>query len=153
MSGETKTIRQYLVVDHVKDRMRARKSKPSSSELGTNEVIVEAKVEVNTRPEPDIPTIAAEVNVSETQVYTATLEALEPEDLPDWTDEAEAVVEEELSGTEDLTTEEQEAVVDELTTKTMLQTNTRPKTERVRRHVDGLVGTKLGTSEEDTSAR
>ena len=61
-----KTIKGWIVIDWKEGTHRTRKSKPGS--LGTNELLAKLV------PEP--------------QVHAATLEALDDEELPDWTDTA-----------------------------------------------------------------
>lgn len=138
MSKE-KTIDGYLVVDWKKGSHRTRKSKPSAGELGTNELLAELKVNV-TVPEVDVPTLAVDIDVPEPQVFAATMEALDDEDLPDWTDVANDVVNTHADDIQDITSQaEQRDLVDTLTTRTLLDVNTRPEPDQVRRYVDQMV--------------
>lgn len=81
--SKSKTITGWLVVDWKSGKHRTRKSKPSTSELGTNELVAKLNVDVSV-PEVDVPTLAVEIDVPEPQVYAATLEALDDRDMPDW---------------------------------------------------------------------
>lgn len=90
---ETHEIAAWLVVDWRSGSTRTRKSKPANQELGTNELLAELAIEVAV-PEVDVPTLAARIEVPEPRVQAATLEALDEEELPDWTDTAAEVVEE-----------------------------------------------------------
>lgn len=133
---ETKTIDGWLVVDWRRGSHKTRKSKPSQSELGSNELLAKLEIEVNV-PDVDTATLAVEIDVPEPQVFSATMEALSDEDLPDWTDAANDVIEQHesqlraASGSPD----ELGDLVDTMTTRTLLEVNTRPKPERVREYV------------------
>lgn len=87
-----KTITAWLVVDWRDGSTRTRKSKPKASELGANELLSEVSIDV-TVPEIDVPTLKARVDVPEPRVHAAELDALAPEDLPDWTDTADELIE------------------------------------------------------------
>lgn len=86
-----KDITGYLIVDWRDETHRTRKSKPAASELGANELLAELDISVSV-PEVDVPTLAAQIEVPEPRVHAATLEALDDEDLPDWTDVADEVI-------------------------------------------------------------
>lgn len=81
--SKKKTVTGWLIVDWRTGSHRTRKNKPKASELGTNELLAKLKVDI-TVPEVDVPTLAVEIDVPEPTVYAATLEAIDDEDLPDW---------------------------------------------------------------------
>jgi hypothetical protein len=136
--SETKTISGWLVVDWKDETHRTRKSKPSASELGANELLAKLAIDVSV-PEVDVPTLAVDIDVPEPQVYAATLDALDEEDLPDWSDEAAAVVDnEELKISNAANDQEFGDVVDELTAKVLLRVETRPNPANVREYVERL---------------
>jgi hypothetical protein len=131
-----KNIGGWLVVNWKNEDHRTRKNKPSAGELGTNELVAELAIDV-TVPEVEVPTLAVEIDVPEPQVYAATLEAIDDEDLPDWSDvanhkvEAEAVA---FEGAENAP--EWESAVDRATVSTLRETPGRPDVENVREYVD-----------------
>jgi hypothetical protein len=84
-----KTISGWIVVDWKEGSHRIRKSKPDS--LGTNELLAKLSIDV-TIPEVDVPELALQIDVPEPQVHAATLEALDEDDLPDWTDTTHGIV-------------------------------------------------------------
>lgn len=136
---QEKTITGWLVVDWKKEQHRTRKSKPSATDLGSNELLAELKVNVSV-PDVDVPTLAVDIDVPEPQVFAATMEALDDEDLPDWTDAANDVVNDHADAIQDVTSQaEQRDLVDTLTTRTLLSVNTRPEPDQVRRYVDQMV--------------
>lgn len=133
-----KTISGWLVVDWKTGSHRTRKSKPSHSELGTNELLAELKVDV-TVPEVEVPTLAVEIDVPEPQVYAATLEAIEDEDLPDWSDGVTEAVETHAALFEDADSPRAwENAVDTVAMRVLQQATGRPDPERVREYVDQL---------------
>lgn len=142
---EEKVIRQYLVVDWSQETTRTRKSKPDN--LGKYELLTEIEVEVNLPDEPDVPTLSAEIDVPEAQIYSATLEALDDEDLPDWSQEAEGVVQDSLEETVELSEQELESLVHEMTSKVLIQANSRPKPERVAEYVEQLARQMVGVGQ------
>jgi len=136
---QEKTITGWLVLDWKKENHRTRQSKPGASELGTNELLAELKVNVSV-PEVDVPTLAVDIDVPEPQVFAATMEALDDEDLPDWTDAANAVVNNHADAIADVSDQaEKRDLVDTLTTRTLLDVNTRPEPDQVRGYVDQMV--------------
>lgn len=137
--SNTKTIGGWLVVDWRDETHRTRKNKPSSTELGTNELLAELQVDV-TVPDVEVPTLAVEIDVPEPQVHAATLEALDDEDLPDWTDTANEVVNDHATAIQDTTSQqESRELVDQLTTRTLVNVSTRPDPQKVRKYVRQMV--------------
>lgn len=137
---ETKTIEGWLVVDWRKGSHKTRKSKPTQSELGSNELLAALEIEVEI-PDVDVPTLSLEIDVPEPQVFSATMEALSDEDLPDWTDAANDVIEQHESQLRAAAGSPDDLgdLVDTMTTRTLLEVNTRPKPECVREYVQETV--------------
>lgn len=142
-----KTITGWLVVDWKDGSHRTRQSKPDQHELGSNELLAEIAVDVNV-PEVDIPKLALDIDVPEPQVYAATLEALDDEALPDWTDAVHEVV---ATREPDIEVADRTALpdlIDQLTTRTLLQVNTRPNPEHVHDYVTDVVMQTRGADED-----
>lgn len=131
-----KSINGWLVVDWKSGQHRTRKSKPKQSELGNNELLAKLAIDV-TIPKVDIPTLAVDIDVPEPQVYAATIEALGEDELPDWTDAVHEVVEN-YGGLEKAYAERPDSI-DIITSKTMLEVNTRPNPQKVWDYVHELV--------------
>ena len=140
---ETKTIAGWLIVDWKQGSHRTRQSEPSAAELGANELLADLKVNV-TVPEVDVPTLAVDIDVPEPQVYAATLDALDEDDLPDWTDAATDVV---TARRDDIqaaapTGEDQvghwDDLLGSLTLQAVQDAPGRPEVNRVREYVDRL---------------
>jgi len=136
--SKSKTISGWLVVDWKTGKTRTRKSKPSASELGTNELVAKLNVDV-TVPEVDVPTLAVEIDVPEPQVYAATLEALDDEDLPDWSNVANRMVDDNRVAFQQAgnATDFEESVY-ETTARVLVEANGRPDPSNVRDYVDRM---------------
>lgn len=78
-----KTIHYYIVIDYRKEKVKARKTEPNRSDLGTNEMVVKGETTVN-EPEVDIPTMASELNVPKSRVRKALADGIDEADIPDW---------------------------------------------------------------------
>ena len=131
-----KTITGWLVIDWKTGSHRTRKSKPDS--LGTNELLAKLSVDVEI-PEVDVPELALKIDVPEPQVHAATIEALDEDELPDWTDTAAEVLqnhEDELRAAEDRPARQD--IVDQLTTRTLVNASTRPAPDQVRQYIRRL---------------
>jgi len=131
-----KSITGWLIVDWKSGGIRARKTKPSTTELSTHELKAKVSIDV-TMPDVDIPTLSLEIDVPEPRVYAATLEAIADEDLPDWGDVAFEKVEQtridfEAAGN----APEWKSVVDEVTVDVLRDAAGRPDVENVRDFVD-----------------
>lgn len=125
-----KTISGWLVVDWKKGKHRTRKSKPKASELGNHELLAKLSIDVHV-PEVDIPELAVEIDVPEPNVRAATLEALDDEELPDWTDTANELIPETVpDDPEDFWNE-----VNRISLRTLEDAATRPDPEQVREYV------------------
>jgi hypothetical protein len=129
--SKSKTITGWLVVDWKSGAHRTRKSKPSSSELGTNELVAKLNVDV-TVPEVEVPTLAVEIDVPEPQVYAATLDALDEDEMPDWSEAAIEAVDESIDAFEDADSHaEFLTVVDTAVVRTLKKSPGRPDVETV----------------------
>jgi len=125
-----KTISGWLIIDWQQGSHRTRKSKPGAAELGTNELVAELTVDVNV-PEVEVPELAVEIDVPEPHVHAATLEALDDEQLPGWTDIANDVIEPPIPG--DYV--EFQSEVDSVSMQVLTKASTRPDPEAVRDYV------------------
>lgn len=129
-----KVITGYAVIDWRKESIKARKTEPSHSELGSNELKAELKFNVNI-PEIDVPTLAADIEVPEPMVHSATLEALEDEDMPDWASTADEVISENLEFLRDAGEVERGNAIDGMTLDILRESRGRPKIENVEQYV------------------
>ena len=139
MPDRTKTITAWLVVDWRDGSHRTRKSKPSQSDLGTNELLTKIEIEVSV-PDVDVPTLSAKIDVPEPRVYAATMEALDDADLPDWTDTANDELDAEADAIETATDDERQRVVDSIVARTLMNAPGRPDPTLVREYVDDMAG-------------
>lgn len=133
-----KTIDGWLVVDWKQGTTRTHQTKPGASEIGTNELLAELRVDV-TVPDIEVPTLAVEIDVPEPQVYSATLDALDDEDLPDWSNVAAEVVADREAEIASSSADGLPYLIDQMTARVLLNVNTRPAPETVREHVSRLV--------------
>lgn len=136
-----KSIDGWLVIDWRNESHRTRKSKPSASDLGANEVYAKLSVDV-TIPEVDVPTLSVDVDVPEPQVYAATLDAIDDDELPDWSAFANDVVAEyvdEIRAVDEPSGQELTELADRLTAKVLIDVETRPDPESVRSYVGDVV--------------
>jgi len=130
-----KQITGWLVIDWKNETHRTRKSKPKATDLGANEVLAELNVEIHI-PEVEVPTLDVAVDVPEPQVYGAELEALEPEEMPDWSEAADELLEGRVDQIR--TAEPGEATLEHvnvITTETLVAVDSRPPAEQVRDYV------------------
>ena len=131
-----KNITGWLIVDWKDGSHRTRQSKPSKGELRANELTAKLSVDVSV-PEVEVPTLAVEIDVPEPQVYAATLEALDNEDLPDWSDVANDKVEGNRVAFEQAdNAPEWKQAVDETTVDTLREAQGRPDVDNVREYVE-----------------
>ena len=131
-----KKINGWLIVDWKDGSHRTRQSKPSKGELTANELTAKLSVDVSV-PEVEVPTLAVEIDVPEPQVYAATLEALDNEDLPDWSDVANNKVEGNRVAFEQAdSAPEWKQAVDETTVDTLREAQGRPDVDNVREYVE-----------------
>ena len=141
-----KTITGWLVIDWKQGSHRTRKSKPDS--LGTNELLAKLSIDVEI-PEVDVPELALQIDVPEPQVHAATLEALDDEELPDWTDTANDVVND--HATEFIEAQdsfETQDLVDQLTTKVLVEVSTRPDPKQVRQYIRRMAQRVMGDGDD-----
>lgn len=136
--GKTKTITGYAIVDWKKGDVRSRKTKPTLSELGNNELLANLRFDVHV-PEIDIPTLAAEIDVPEPMVYSATLEALDDRELPDYAKTADGVITEVADELLDAEPDELEGLVSSIVVQTLRETRGRPRVELVEEYVTDVV--------------
>lgn len=120
-----RTIKYWLVFDWKDEDVRARKTKPSRSDLGTNELLVQGELTV-VKPEIEVPKLATELQIPEARIRRAVADGMKLEqDEPDW----KATVDEVVQENGDLVREHQ---VDALVGKVMLADPGSPPPEEVR---------------------
>lgn len=129
--SKTKEYQQYLVLDWKTGESRTRKSKPGPGDLGANELVAELHVSANI-PEVETSVLAVEIDVPEPQVYQATIDALDEDDLPDWSDTAAEVLENEREAILAADVGEVRNIADRLTTEVLIDAPGRPSADHVR---------------------
>lgn len=132
--GKQKTIEGFLRVDWKKEKVTARQTEPSVSELGNNELLAKYRFTVNI-PDVDVPTLAAEIDVPEPMVYSATLEALEDREMPEYAQIADTVIADRVDDIRDAGDDELENVIAGITVQTLRETRGRPRLELVEEYV------------------
>jgi len=70
-----------------------------------------------------------------TNELLAKLEALDDEELPDWTDTANEIVSDHADQFRSVDRTDMRGLVDQLTTQVLVEVNTRPDPERVREYI------------------
>jgi len=133
-----KTISAYAIIDWRKENVRTRQTQPSKSELGKNELLAELKFPV-TIPDVDITTLAAEIEVPEPMVHSATLEALEDKEMPDWATTADEHISENLDLLRESEGSELENAINGVVLDTLRDARGRPQIENVEEYVKQTV--------------
>lgn len=136
--GKTRTIDGYLVVDWKKEQIRARKTEPNQSELGTNELIADLKVTV-TVPEIPVPEVAAAFEVPEPMVESAIAEAIDNRSFADWERTAESVIADRIDEIEEAANGDLDGVINGITVATLRAARGRPDIDEVERYVNAAV--------------
>lgn len=78
------TIKYWLVFDWKDEDVRARKTKPSRSDLGTNELLVQGELTVR-KPEIEVPTLATELDIPEARIRRVAADGMQTDaDEPGW---------------------------------------------------------------------
>ena len=78
------TIKYWLVFDWKDEDVRARKTKPNRSSLGTNELLVKGELTVK-KPEIEVPTLATELQIPEARIRRVMADGMQVDtDQPDW---------------------------------------------------------------------
>ena len=78
------TIKYWLVFDWKDEDVRARKTKPSRSSLGTNELLVQGELTVK-KPEIEVPKLATELQIPEARIRRVMADGMQVDtDHPDW---------------------------------------------------------------------
>lgn len=90
------TIENWIVIDYKNKATRTRKSEPSATELGKNEIVTRLGIDVVV-PEPEVEPVTARVEVPAPTVEDIDAEDLDAEDVRDWREVADAVIEENAS--------------------------------------------------------
>jgi len=141
-----KQITGYLRIDWKNGKLSARKTEPSASELGANELL--APVEINVEvPEIEQTPLSLDLTVPEPRVTASELSQIPDDEMPDWTAVAEeniAASEQEIHATE--TPEQIRSVVEQIAARVMLDAPGMPKPEHVEEYVNERV---VGMLEDD----
>lgn len=137
--GKTKRITGYLVVDWRKESLRARKTEPTQSELGSNELVGDLDVTV-TLPEIDVPTASAEFEVPEPMVENAMLEALDERSFTDWEKMAESEIAERIDAIREAEDDRVGNLCDGIVVSTLRAARGRPDVADVEEYVTAAVG-------------
>lgn len=133
-ASKQKTIEGFLRVDWKKEKVTARQTEPSVSELGNNELLAKYRFTVNI-PDVDVPTLAAEIDVPEPMVYSATLEALEDREMPEYAQIADTVIADRVDDIRDAGDDGLENIIAGITVQTLRETRGRPRLELVEDYV------------------
>jgi hypothetical protein len=147
VTDREKTIRAWLVIDWRSGDHRTRKQKPSQSELGTNELVTEIKVDVGV-PNVDVPTLSAKIDVPEPRVYAATMEALDDDDLPDWTVAANDAIDNDSLAIKDAPAGDMDRITDSIIARTLMNAPGRPDPELVQDYVRDMAAQIRGDADE-----
>lgn len=126
MKVPERTITYWLVVDWKREKIKARKTEPSQSELGTNELKVEGEITIQ-KPEIEVPKLAAELKIPEPRIRRVLAEGMNV-DHPDWWESVEEVFEEHPDLVE-------EQAADALLGKVMITDPGTPNPEDVRKEI------------------
>lgn len=129
-----KTITGWLRVDWKQEKVTARQTEPSLSELGNNELLAKYRFTVNI-PDVDVPTLAAEIDVPEPMVYSATLEALEDREMPEYAQVADTVIADRVDDIREAGEDELENIIAGITVQTLRETRGRPRLELVEDYI------------------
>jgi len=138
MADRGKNIRAWLIIDWRSGDHRTRKQKPSQSELGTNELLTKINIDVSV-PDIDVPTLSAKIDVPEPRVYAATMEALDDDNLPDWTVAANDVIDNDTRIIKEADPDDLDRITDSLVARTLLSAPGRPDAQLVRDYVGDMV--------------
>jgi len=133
-----KTITAWLIIDWRDGSHRTRQSKPKTSELATNELMTKVEIDVSV-PDVDVPTLSAKIDVPEPRVYAATMDALDDDDLPDWTDTANDVIDSEMIAIEQASSGDLDRIVESMVAQTLMQSPGRPEPELVQDYIADMV--------------
>lgn len=126
-----KKVTGWLIVDWKKGSHRTRKSKPKATELGNHELLAKLSIDVNV-PEIEVPELAVSIDVPEPHVHAATLEALDEEQLPGWTDIANELI----PSDPPVDFEAYQNELNRIALRTLKESSTRPNPSDVREYVD-----------------
>lgn len=86
------TIKYWLVFDWKDEDVRARKTKPSRSSLGTNELLVQGELKI-TKPEIEVPKLATELEIPEARIRRVVAEGMDlDEEIPQWWETVDEVL-------------------------------------------------------------
>jgi hypothetical protein len=136
--SDDKTITAWLIIGWRDGSHRTRQSKPTGSELGTNELLTKVEVDVSV-PDVDVPTLAAKIDVPEPRVYAATMDALDDDDLPDWTDTANDQITQDEVAIDQADDGDLDRIVDSIVARTLMHAPGRPDPDIIQDYVVDMV--------------
>lgn len=126
--GREEVIDDWLVINWQDLNTRTRKSKPQPGDLGPRELATQLQLTIRV-PDVELPTLDAEVEVPAPRVEASELEDVDAEDVPDWQDVADELVE--RYGTDDWDARDVKA----LTVETLEEAAERPDVDDVQDHI------------------
>lgn len=138
MGTKRSVIEGFLVVDWRDEQIRARKTEPKQSDLGTNELVSDLKVVVEI-PEIDVPSASIEFEVPEPMVENAVLEALDERSFTDWERMAESQIAERMDEIREADDQQLGNLRDGIVVSTLREARGRPDVADVARYVKEAV--------------
>lgn len=134
--GKTATQTVWVLWDWKKKSVRARKTKPGSSDVGTNVFVTEVNLKANI---PDSKLIHEEMemefDVPSPMLESAVAEALDTRAFLDWEKDAESVIAERIDEIEDADDDEVDSLTDSITIAVLRQAKGRPSINEVEKYV------------------
>lgn len=135
--GEVRKQTAWVLWDHKKDRVRARKTKPDRGDVGTNEFVTRIELTANI-PDSDLihEEVALEFDVPTPMLESAVAEALDTRSFLDWQKDAESAIAERIDeireADDDVLVEN---IVNGLTVQTLRAAKGRPDIDAVERYI------------------
>lgn len=139
--GKTYTQKAWVVWNYKTDRVRARKTKPERSDLGTNDFVTEVTMKANV-PDEDLihETMDVEFDVPMPMLESALAEALDTRSYLEWEKDAESLIAERIDEIREADEEVLiENIVNGLTVQTLRAAKGRPDIDAVERYITDAV--------------
>ena len=124
--GKHEQIENWLIINWKAGSTRTRKSRPSASDLGTHELSTRLALDIII-PEVEVPELTATVEVPQPRVEAAAMDDVDADDVPDWQDVADEVLDESPGARPDDD--------DYLTLEVLRRTPDNPDVDDVRRYI------------------